>query len=904
MKKSKIKLFLSIVVLITIVFSQMPMHTLEVSAAEEFDSFSVLEELTKEKYMGRQSGTEGYEEAVDFLEEQLEELDVVPILNSDTYKQEYKTKIGILKDTSFRIDNVTYEIMKDYMPYSRTTSGNFEFDEIYYVGVGGEEDYTIEPEGIVVFKWNDDKGNFGGGITDRILTAKEHGAKGVLIVDNGELKVGNYEHPINSKDVDIPVLYISEDLAEDILQIPSHWNAQKLSDKNIEINLEIKRKSTEADNLVGLIPGKREDKAILITTNLDGFGSLPNGEYFQSTKSSAVSTAMLLDLANYYKENKPEYNIIIAIVGSKWIENEGIEKIAKTIDFDNIITTIDLYAMGGDGKPRIFYTDKEFKSFAKKLDDDMEYNNDLGNALSGVLTDYTPRLLMMRDTSTWINNSLTDTFENVNTKGYNKGLKYTKDLIDDIIEYYIEEKEEFNDFDYDYKDVKKSYEEDVDKKIKFVESKYFKVYFDDEFKERLDNNHLEEIDEIYERISKFNYYPYIGEKVKLLYLSDLNEAARIGGREDIYEDGEHVGGGFASFDRPVIWCLEPHLGTVSHELNHLLADFKGIGKTNKHNQECQGQSFLVYYYYEKDEYVTDVDDLINEYLCNWEAPKVIDNAENYSEKIDWKILAGRKKDPDGWQNTYHTLGSMYSYLNYVYGSNAARKAVYGVYDKEIDIKDALIQDTGLDIDEFLESWSLWMTSSGEEIGKKVKKEVKNFKDKLTWYDYYLIFTKFEQTNDDGHEDNDNDNDNDFDSSNIPVIDKKQSKFAIFEDDGLKYGDIEYRIDFANEDFELDSVGAAIDSENVYLKIKYISPIKSYVSMFLQGDVPGLKKVYDNATKKGENVIVLKFNKDDLKDYTAGLAISIGERNFIFIDKELMDNIANIRVKDITHGDDK
>ncbi len=137
---------------------------------------------------------------------------------------------------------------------------------------------------------------------------------------------------------------------------------------------------------------------------------------------------------------------------------------------------------------------------------------------------------------------------------------------------------------------------------------------------------------------------------------------------------------------------------------------------------------------------------------------------------------------------------------------------------------------------------------------------------------------------------------DFDLSKIPYVSKNQEELIAFEEDNIDYASIPYDITISNNEKELKEVSAGVDDTNIYLKIKYNSNIEDYIFIFLQGDAPGLSQKYDNGTKKGENTLIIKLNKDDVKGYEEGLAINLGSRNFVWIDKGLMDSICLVRVK--------
>lgn len=107
----------------------------------------------------------------------------------------------------------------------------------------------------------------------------------------------------------------------------------------------------------------------------------------------------------------------------------------------------------------------------------------------------------------------------------------------------------------------------------------------------------------------------------------------------------------------------------------------------------------------------------------------------------------------------------------------------------------------------------------------------------------------------------------------------------FQDNNMEYKSLDYRYYFPTKEYCVDYIGYSCDNNSFYIKLKYYSPNDNYLCLFLQGDAPGLKDFLENGTKKGENLVIAKFAFDELKSYTAGLAINIGDRNFIFIDKD-------------------
>ncbi len=112
------------------------------------------------------------------------------------------------------------------------------------------------------------------------------------------------------------------------------------------------------------------------------------------------------------------------------------------------------------------------------------------------------------------------------------------------------------------------------------------------------------------------------------------------------------------------------------------------------------------------------------------------------------------------------------------------------------------------------------------------------------------------------------------------------------DNELSYNSIVYRSGNLTDGRKITEVSAAVETDKVYIRIKYYSPQDDFFCVFLQRDTPGLKEYVQNGTKKGNNIVVLCFTKEELKKFEAGLAINIGSQNFISIDKYVTNMLCN------------
>ena len=130
---------------------------------------------------------------------------------------------------------------------------------------------------------------------------------------------------------------------------------------------------------------------------------------------------------------------------------------------------------------------------------------------------------------------------------------------------------------------------------------------------------------------------------------------------------------------------------------------------------------------------------------------------------------------------------------------------------------------------------------------------------------------------------------------IPVIKTSQKSTIVYTDIGYAYCKIPLKMQFTNPRFKLNELSAAVDYDNVYLKVKYTSPINTFFAIRLAGDAPGLKEVNLNKTKIGNNTAIVRLSKNKVKQYTDKICIEVGDDKSIGIDKSLTDLLAEIQV---------
>jgi|GEM_PF-1766788 len=846
---------------------------------EKVDYQTMIRELSSPKYAGRIPGTREYAEAAEYLVQQFDQIGAEPVFGS-SLSYNYQTKMASLDTLNLRINYVDLELMEDFMPFSGTGEGTYSgVQQFVFVKSGLEEDYRgVDVSGkAVIFTWYDNLGKFPGGITDRILIAKEKGAREVFIVCNGELIVGHYEHPVKADSKGIFAQYLSEEAAENFGL--SDYNRIQEFSALLDYECAIHRSSSvSAPNIVAQIPGRNPEKSILVVTNLDGFGKLPDGYAYPNAVYSCAAPAMMVDLAAYFAENQPAHNVIFAVVGDKWREDQGIMSLKEKLRSENIVSVLDLYAVGAEENR---FTLAAYSSEGALRDYMAQYFNlgllkSAGNALSGDLIEDYP-VLFYRGVGTWIDDAKQDTWDGINYENYDREIQHLKAAIEKMMEY------EVVDSQYNLEAIS-LFEPLADRSYLSTETKYYEIHFDEAYKSQImTTDFLMEADKIYERIASYNYYPVTRKKPLLIISDDTISAAKIGGRKDIYENGHDVGGGFASFPGEkyrVVFCKAPSFYTLSHELNHYLAGIT-LGSSFDYevraNQEAQGHTDFIHYtgpVFSKD--MGWFENIINS--NEYGIQSAMNVARTYKSNFSWNWFLDLSSNPYKHQNSYRVLGSMYSFIDANYGPKTMRRAIYRAYEAstEKQLQDAFIKELGLTSSEFLEEWSEWMLSEGEDQVDADLFDLATYTDQVTSYD--LKWNKDTAKLDKEYEANYSVSSLKRDIEIVTQKPKRHNESLYFKTD---IDPLE--IAFNKIPTDIHSLFIGEDEQNIIIKIEF-DPIieRNDMILFLMGDAPGLKERYQYDDHLGTLYVMI--SKEEARGYDVGFVLRRNEESAMLINR--------------------
>lgn len=152
-----------------------------------------------------------------------------------------------------------------------------------------------------------------------------------------------------------PLIYIQDSIANKNANFDVHIDAELLD-------------TYKTQNVIAHIPSKKKcAKTIVFTAHYDHLGRMGSSTYFPGGNDNASGTAMLISMANYFKKNPSDFNILFiafageeaGLVGSKYFTENPILKLKKI----RFLINLDIMGSGEDGVTAVNATlfEDEFK---------------------------------------------------------------------------------------------------------------------------------------------------------------------------------------------------------------------------------------------------------------------------------------------------------------------------------------------------------------------------------------------------------------------------------------------------------------------------------------------------------------------------------------------------------------
>ncbi|PHR35646.1 MAG: aminopeptidase [Fluviicola sp.] len=152
-----------------------------------------------------------------------------------------------------------------------------------------------------------------------------------------------------------PLIYIQDSIANKHANFDVHIDAELLD-------------TYKTQNVIAHIPSKKKcAKTIVFTAHYDHLGRMGASTYFPGGNDNASGTAMLISMANYFKKNPSDFNILFiafageeaGLVGSKYFTENPILKLKKI----RFLINLDIMGSGEEGVTAVNATlfEDEFK---------------------------------------------------------------------------------------------------------------------------------------------------------------------------------------------------------------------------------------------------------------------------------------------------------------------------------------------------------------------------------------------------------------------------------------------------------------------------------------------------------------------------------------------------------------
>ncbi len=260
-----------------------------------------IEVLSSEKMHGRGYVNDGCNKAADYLADEMAEIGLKSF--GDNYFQKFDFTVNTFPgQLQVKIDKQELVPGYDYMIGPATPSIKESYD-------------LYRPDSVLL----NDTLAFSKEVLDKDFSDK------MLVIDyaqteNREIKVFYINIMKSNEHFGGIVELIPDDLMWAVRQFQQEYPVVKIKRESYPQNakiLDLKVKAKFLDdystkNVIGYIEGER-DEFIVFTAHYDHLGRMGKKVYIPGAQDNASGSAMILDIAEYYKNNKPEYSIAIML---------------------------------------------------------------------------------------------------------------------------------------------------------------------------------------------------------------------------------------------------------------------------------------------------------------------------------------------------------------------------------------------------------------------------------------------------------------------------------------------------------------------------------------------------------------------------------------------------------------
>ncbi|MEN8247303.1 MAG: M28 family peptidase [Bacteroidota bacterium] len=351
--------------------------------------------LASDSLQGRLPGSEGGQLAGDFIAEQFNVYGLVPA-GDDGYFQNFDVVTGTeapAGENSLKVGEETAELNKDYTPLSYSTDGTVKA-EVAFVGYGFDidldslqwydyNDIDVDGKWVLVLRNDPEIRNPNSlfipysGEKSKVITAKEKGAKGILLVAGAKVSrkdvLMELEIDQTESNLGIPAINITREFANKILANDGKTIeelegglVEAMQPNSFVINAELEGTSkvafqkTGTRNVIGLIEGsdpELKSEYVVVGAHYDhlGWGGTTTSsrapelhDIHYGADDNGSGTSGIMEMADKLINADLKRSVLIMAFGAEEIGTIGSRYFTKnpTIDKDKIVAMVNLDMIG------------------------------------------------------------------------------------------------------------------------------------------------------------------------------------------------------------------------------------------------------------------------------------------------------------------------------------------------------------------------------------------------------------------------------------------------------------------------------------------------------------------------------------------------------------------------------
>lgn len=338
--------------LLAVLFPSLLFSQAKDSVAERFSKIISAESMSRDlhvlasdAYEGRETGEKGQKMAAEYIAKAFKDAGIPPY-KDNSYYQEFPLNMIMPLPANISANGKKYTGNKDYYNYPGLSEQTINADKVLFIGYGIEEDsysdyanMDVKNKVIIAMAgepYNKEGNSLVSGNKNPSLwttyykvkpeKAREKGAAALfIVVDDVEKDVKDHKHRletpslklVNGKQSEMPVIYISVAMANEILKKQSVEKAKKQiqesgkpQSKEYKTTLTVDVKNTvqkiRSENVLGYLEGSDlKEELIVITAHYDHLG-VEGTVVYNGADDDGSGTVAVMDLARAFAKAKKE----------------------------------------------------------------------------------------------------------------------------------------------------------------------------------------------------------------------------------------------------------------------------------------------------------------------------------------------------------------------------------------------------------------------------------------------------------------------------------------------------------------------------------------------------------------------------------------------------------------------